>query len=210
MTCGHILDGTPFSIEKEIRTLAKWTNTVVIAVLDCCRLEQKGVRIVDEKVAGQLELIHAVEPGRAAIARPGHMSEVTASFIEKVKSSSLTFPASIKEWGVSHKTAQVLHKLKYEIELKVGTSLALKIPAKVSEWSPEDLVDWMKSIQISKVSQYEKVIVHTDNRFDGKWLLRYCRAREKLQQSIGMTNSDVDIVADELQKWQKESQQYSQ
>jgi len=203
MTCGHLLDGTSFPIEKEIRTLSKWTNTVVIALLDCCRLEQKGVRIIDEKIAGQLVLIHAVEPGRAALARPGHMSEVTSSFIEKITSSCRTFPASIKEWGTTHKTAQVLHKLRYQIELKTGTSLTLKIPIKIEEWSPENVVDWMKSVQISKVSQYEQVITHADNRFGGSWLLRYYNNREKLQQSIGITNADADIVADELQRWNK-------
>jgi len=202
MTCAHILDGTPFVVESEIRAVSKFPNTAIIALLDCCRLESKGTIPPTQKVSGQLALIHAVEPGKAAYGIPGQLSSVTSEFLETVRNSPLTFPACVVDWAKSHRTVQITDKMKYEISLKIGTQSSVSIPPRVSDWTPEILVEWLKLVDLSKASEYASVIIHPENRYDGKWLMRYSKQREKLKRAIpALTNSDMDIIEDELESW---------
>jgi len=57
-----------------------------ISILDCCRLENKGFSRVEEKVPGQLALIHATDIGKAALGgSQGQCSEVTKDFLNVMK-----------------------------------------------------------------------------------------------------------------------------
>jgi len=73
-----------------VRNLAKYKNTVLIALLDCCRVEQKGHKKIEKDIPGQLALIHAAEPGKTALGGVvGECSQVTKDFLALMNKSSL-------------------------------------------------------------------------------------------------------------------------
>jgi len=203
-TQGHLLDDTPFELETRVRKLSTRLNVAVIAILDCCRLENKGFVKMEERVPGQLALIHATESGKAALGgSQGQCSMVTKEFLEVMKQTSLTFPLCIQNWAKTHKKAQFADKLKFEVPLKVGTALTSSIPDSIVKWTSEDFIAWLKSIEVRHIDEYSATI--SKNGFDGKWLWKR-KDNSKELGKIFMLTADLDDVMFELESWMKAHQ----
>ena len=73
LTVGHNVINQQIDIEKKVRKLAAYPNVYVIALFDCCRevgnQQTKGSAASEERVAGQLVMIHAVGPTKKAVTR---------------------------------------------------------------------------------------------------------------------------------------------
>ena len=74
MTVGYTNSEEVIELERNVRRLALYCNSYVIALFDCCRhihLQTRGGQADDplSKLEGQLYMIHAVAPGKSAVSR---------------------------------------------------------------------------------------------------------------------------------------------
>jgi len=169
-TVGVTISGQEFPLEENARNLSLYPNSLVMAIFDCCRL--KPAKIVKgniERTVGQLHLLHAVGPGKAALTRPevNCLSEFTEEFLHKMKQAQDPYPTCLKSWLKYHKKAECLDKMQFEFHFKLDTKpiepVFVKPGLPFQNWAPEDISDWFKTLKLSK--DYTNTIL-TD-RIDG-------------------------------------------
>jgi len=170
-TVGVTISGQEFELEEKIRKLSLYPNSLVISLLDCCRLKPpKIVKGNMEKTVGQLHLLHAVAPGKAALSRPevNCLSEFTEEFLQIMKYAEDPYPTCLKPWLKYHKKAECLDKMQFEFCLKLDSKLVEPVFVRPKQsfrnWSPEIIADWFKTLKLSK--DYTNTIL-TD-RIDGE------------------------------------------
>jgi len=154
-TVGITLSGKEFSLEETIRKISLIPNSFVMSLFDCCRtIPPKDSKGKTDLTTGQLHILHAVAPGKSALSRPevNCLSEFTGEFLQRMKRSTESYPACVRPWLKYHKTAEYIDKSKFEFALKIcakpGT---IEIKRKnIDKWSPEDIADWFKSLNLSK------------------------------------------------------------
>jgi len=170
-TCGHCLDGKVFEIEKQMRDLSSYPSVALIGFMDCCRTDQTKNQ-TQVKLPGQLALIFSNPAGQASFDFVGQLSPVTRSFIDTMTKSGKNFNESLSEWSRNHQSAEVIEKLKYDIQL-VPNEVITKIPNAKSKplktWTPGDLQEWMRSLNLRNEVDYIKNI--SLHQFDGLTLI---------------------------------------
>jgi len=170
-TDGVTISGQEFPLEEKIRKLSLYPNSLVMSLLDCCReIPAKNVKGNMQQTVGQLHLLHAVGPGKAATTRPelDYLSEFTAEFLQKMKQALDPYPTCLKSWLRYHKKAECLDKMQFEFCLKLDTKPVEPVfvmpKQSFQDWAPEDIADWFKTLKLSK--DYTHTIL-TD-RIDGE------------------------------------------
>ena len=72
---------------------------------------------------GQLHLIHAVGPGKAAVSRTekNSLSVVTEEFLKIMKTTNETYPSCLQLWFNNHRTVEVVRHMPFEFPLVSGS-----------------------------------------------------------------------------------------
>jgi len=112
-----------------------------------------------------------VGPAKSAVTRVemDSLSEFTAEFLHVMEKAGDTYPTCVTSWLKYHKTAEVVAKMPFEFQLKLNTTLKSEIvlPNKeFEEWTPEELVDWLNTLKLSK--NYSTTFLN--QRIDGSGL----------------------------------------
>jgi len=171
-TVGVTISDQEFPLEEKIRNLSCYPNTLMMSILDCCRTKPPKVgKGNTDRTVGQLHLLHAVGPGKAALTRPeaNSLSEFTGEFLQTMKHTLDPYPTCLKSWLRYHKKAECLDKMQFEFCLKLDTKPSLepvfvKPKTPFQKWLPEDIADWFKTLSLS--TDYTNTIL-TD-KIDGE------------------------------------------
>jgi hypothetical protein len=107
-------------LERHVRSCACFANSYFVLILDCCRKvlpkgdssdgqqQEQIIGTNQPRQLAQLFMVFSAAPDAAAIAVPGQLSPVTASFLNLLKTTRNPLPNCLDEWDT--KKAEIVTK----------------------------------------------------------------------------------------------------